>query len=301
MAVSNTVQKIRDDHMTITDDGVVNLTFHSLQEATDVAEKMLDSGDRHTSSTNETFADRRDWSGNVTAHEAFDLATYGWQEGGEKGDGVARDALSLIEGEVEDMTFTQSWDVAGSEVDVGAYCLGTPECMIEYEPVTISRAGRVISLVASVCYSGGIHTDTIMNRGAYVTGLAQALQRTGHEVELWAYIPVRSREGGKQAQVRVLVKGTKDVVDPSRIAWAFSHPSSLRVVGFLLMGAFPKDYQWPGYGSPADPQHDQPEGTIYLPSLSSDSSRNESQHQAMLKILQDLGLVREDANPEDLR
>ncbi len=300
MADPKVLRKVRDDHMTISDDDVVNLTFHSLQEAVDVAEKMLDSGNRHVSSASTDFNERRYWSGNVTAREAFDLATYGWEEGGEKGDGVARDALSLIEGEVEDMAFSQTWDVAGSEVDVGAYCLGTPECMIEYEPVTISRAGRVVSLVASVCYSGAIDTQTIMNRGAYITGLAQALQRTGHEVELWAYIPVYSPVSKKHAQVRVLVKGTKDVVDPSRIAWAFSHPSTLRVVGFLLMGAFPEDRHWPGYGSVAEPERDQPEGTIYLPSLSSDS-RNESQHQAMLKILQDLGLVKEDHNPDDLR
>ena len=40
-----------------------------------------------------------------------------------------------------------TWDVTGSEVDIGAYLSGVPECMVDAVPRQVSRRGKVVTFL----------------------------------------------------------------------------------------------------------------------------------------------------------
>jgi len=268
---------------------ITRRTYQSLAEFADVANVEY-------LGRQATFTKNRDeWAG-ATCEEAFGLASNGWADGLTKATEIVNNALALVEREHPAQTFESYHDVVGGQVDVGRYLAGMPECMVEYEMPPISRVGRVVTLVASVSYSGAISSESAFKRGAAITALALALEATGHETELWADLSSESRNG-HFSYVRVLVKGAHDLVDPERIAFAYGHPAMLRRLGFMESFAMPANMHLSfglgkGYGLPTDCEHDLPDGTIYLPSLRSssdvpDADRFVTDHLRSLGLLSD--------------
>lgn len=211
-------------------------------------------------------------------------------------------AISYVHKETELHTWEPVWDVTGGAVDVGAYVTGVPENMVRYDPAPVSNVGRVITLCASVCYSGALSVDTVLRRGVALTALALALEETGHAVELWADLSTsgRARSGGRMYAIRtrVLVKGAHDFVDHSRIAYAYAHPTMLRHLGFAQWDGAPEKFHTPcslggGYGSVTQPLRDLPDGTLYLPGLRSSADVPEPER-FVIDTLRDLGLITPD-------
>jgi len=194
------------------------------------------------------------------------LALNGWHDATPDPIVLAREAIELIEKEIPHTTFTSTSDVVGSAVNIAAFNMGIPECMVRPKLMEISRAGRIITLCASNVYSGSMKHETIIKRGATITALALALQDTGHNVEIWAdcTVPYKGYNSRQYARVRVLVKGAHDIIDPSRILYMFAHPTSARQLCYRALGTIR------GYNaSPTNPIEDMEDGTIYMPSLKS--------------------------------
>jgi hypothetical protein len=125
-----------------------------------------------------------------------------------------------------------------------------------------------------VCYSGAVKAPTLIERGRAVAALALALAHLGYGIEVYADATVEPFEGGKQIQVRTLVKSATDELDPARLIYALAHPSMLRVWSMGAMWLAPKDYREANsvggmYGCPIDPLENLPDGTIYLPCVRS--------------------------------
>jgi hypothetical protein len=203
---------------------------------------------------------------------AHELARDGWTEQTDAIYEIVDRALELVEREQPFETLKHYASVSGGGIDIAAYLSGVPECMTEYEPQPISRAGRTVALVASGSYSAAVSTENMVKRGSAVTALALALERTQHAVEIW--LDHSYGTFGNTDQVyrsRVLVKGPRDVIDPERIAFALAHPSSFRRLGFAAALRAPKAVRdaigigaGGGYGLPTNPALDLPDGTIYL-------------------------------------
>lgn len=235
----------------------------------------------------------KNFSGVSTWKEAAALAIDGWAGEAAKAEEVALAAVESIEAEYDMPAFRSYYDVTGSDVDVARFLSGEPECMIGYEMVQTPRAGRVITLCASVSVSGSIKADTITRRGYGIAALAFALERIGFATELWADL---SAQGGKDsAHVRVLVKGPSDELDAARVMFAYAHPAMLRVLALGAMHTLPKAAHNSlgvgfSYGSPMDPKRDLPDGTIYLPSISSAYDVPDADV-ALRQHMKDLGII----------
>lgn len=254
------------------------VTYWSLDEYADAAEKH---GKGKTAGTDDC-----NWAG-ASFTDSLTLARKGWTAELKSSLDLAESAVTMAEKEHMMDSFNQpQWDVTGAQVDIGAYLAGTPECMIDYPLSETSKAGRVITLCASISYSGSIGPSTIKRRGQCMTALALALSQLGHNTEMW--LDISGGHGASEWHIRVLVKGADDEIDPARIMFAYAHPAALRQLGFAAVEAMGKSTMV----IPIAPTEDLPEGTIYLPEICSDRDVPKAD-KFLEKHLGELGLLAE--------
>lgn len=256
-------------------------TYWSLDEFADACESMPYGGGQA----------RPDFNMDCDQAKSRQLARLGWDEYLSETLNIAESALELCDRELDILKPEMRYDVAGDSVDIGRYLAGEPECMTDYPLQPTSSHGRVIILEANVIVSSAISVDTFIRRGQVITALAMVLQQLGHSCELWVGSAVHTFGSRKDVAVRILVKGANDTVDPSRILFAYAHPAFSRN---LTLGAL----DWMGNGHSRgqinglceDMPHDLPEGTLYLPNLT--SSRDLPEAPEMLKdLLRQLDLL----------
>lgn len=208
-----------------------------------------------------------------SASEALDLARNGWSDEMSATLSVADDAIAKVQTEHTLLTFVPTFDVQGCDVDLGRYLSGEPECMVDYPLTPIVKAGRVITVCASMSISGAVSTVAMIRRGQAVTALALALSKLGYALEVWVDLTGKPMGGnGKTSVTRVLVKSAHDVTDPERLLFALAHPAMLRVFGFAALMLFGNETGCNStWQTPQDPIQDLPAGTIYLPRVMSSS------------------------------
>ena len=237
------------------------------------------------------------FTGVSSQREALELARNGWDAEIDTALSVAENAVSKVERECDISTFTPVFDVLGCEVDVARYLDGTPENMIDYPLVPTVRAGRIITLCASIGRSSIVSVDTIMRRGHTVVALALALSTLGYGIEVWTDATV-DFDGTHRVQIRTLVKAAGDPVDAARLMYALAHPSMHRVLTFVTRwGSCPQPWAqlvtaYSG-GFPTNPIADLPDGAIYLPSVRSDRDVPNADEQ-LVRYLQELDIVPQD-------
>lgn len=240
------------------------VTCYSLNELVDLAKDVRDTAG---TSYDGYHPDDSEWVG-ATWDECEALATLGWTEKLDETLTAVASAISLVEREVNLSVFEPTLGVAGNMVDMGRYLAGDPRNMWSFPMVEVPAVGRVVTLCASVCYSSGCSHDEIIRRGMVVSAFAFALERLGLGVEMWADATTNG-ERDRNPSVLVRLKGAHDYLDPSRVLYAYAHPSMLRRLCFAAGSRIP-GYQERYHGNiwcryVADPGRDAlPEGTIYL-------------------------------------
>lgn len=213
------------------------------------------------------------WGDLATWDDVLTTAANGWDQHLTEVLALAEDAVDTVEAMTDQVTFQTVYDVTGTDVDVGRYLTGIPECMIDYPLIEVPRVGRVITVCASVSVSGSVSAATIVQRGQVLTALAMHLSRLGLNLELWADF---STSGGT---IRTLVKGANDVIDPARILYAYAHPSMLRGLGFALWQDLTDQGTrgGPASNAPAAPNRvGMPEETVYLGEVYSGSGASDA-------------------------
>lgn len=264
-------------------------TFDSVGELARVAIPFVDDGTYDYTSAK--------WAGFESTEQLRTLAVDGWGEEATAALDIARSVVETVHKEHNMPSFRAVWDTSGCEVDVARYLSRVPENMIDYEMVHVPRTGRVVTLVASTSVSGAVGPDSIKRRGYAVAALAFALSEIGLTTELW--IDSTTDDSGTIADsTRVLVKGPNDELDPARIMFAYAHPALQRGLMLSSRHAWPADARERNhvggyYGSPADPIHDMPEGTIYLPCVLSDEDVPDA-YRFVTDHLRQLGLLGEE-------
>ncbi|WP_163507074.1 DUF7192 family protein [Fodinicola acaciae] len=170
-----------------------------------------------------------DWHGASWA-EAIDLAVDGWPLALEEAD-VSIGELREHSGLSHAATILEpSWDVTGSEVDIGAYLSGIPECMVDAVPRATSRRGKVVTFLIPATYSHRIGHDVITNRGLALATLCAAIIDAGHSVEIWVAYTGWLKEERFSAAARVIEAG--EPFDVGRLIFAVAHPAMLRRLWF---------------------------------------------------------------------
>ena len=277
------------------DPKIIRSEFDSMEEFAAYAEPFIKDRPEYSNGMRTDLSWRTNFYGSdcPTPGTAFRMARDGWDKHLQETIEISRSAVETVEAETTLQTFTPVWDVTGAMVDVGEYLAGVPECMIEIPPSPTTKTGRVVTLCASVSYSSAINEKTLTARGKVITALALELSRLGISTELYADFSARG--GALRQNLRVLVKGPNDILDPAKILFAYAHPGMLRVLGLTSMHGLPSRFQdalnvGSTYGAPQAPEKDLPEGTIYLPELSSNKDIPDAATE-LTRYLTELGLV----------
>lgn len=197
------------------------------------------------------------WSGGVrTVEEAAHLAYAGWDEGAQRALRLRLEVRDRIDSlGIEGMDAVESYDVCGAYVDVGAYCEGEPECMVEYEEQMMPRQ-RVARIFVQINYNGGMDVPQIERRGVAISAVVDALEGHGMQCEVWAVDSVRrgSWGSGNLLLHAICVKKAGQLLPMDRIAYMLGHPSAFRGLlaacrhtlhGFTFGGAepMPEEYR----------------------------------------------------------
>lgn len=166
------------------------------------------------------------WAGG-SWEEALRLARDGWTTVLPEVDAEVAELRERVRDEVSSMGLVPTWDVTGSEVDVGAYLSGEPECMVDAVPQRISTRGRVVSFVVP---AGFVHTtphSAVHNRGVALAALCSAITASGHSVEVWsgfcAYVG-----GTERFAATARVVSAAEPLDMGRLMFVMAHPAMLR-------------------------------------------------------------------------
>lgn len=198
--------------------------------------------------------------------------------------------------------FVTTFDVAGSEVDMGRYMAGEPECMSESMPMKVMRTGRVIKIAVPVCYSSMINAETVKARGAAVMALVNAFAMMQHPVEIYACLAIHGsgnyqREDGTRGDPRlsyvIKVQDADQPLNMGRVMYALAHPTMLRQLIFALEHQENDDVIWKfsigsgyghaPYGATIDDLNINIENAIILPELRSNSGWSEEESVAWIK------------------
>lgn len=150
-------------------------------------------------------------------------------------------------------TLEPAWDVTGSEVDIGAYLAGVPECMVDAVPRQTSRRGRIVAFLVPACYSNKTPHALIQNRGIALATLCSAIIAAGHGVEIWSGFVGLLGDDRIHAVARVVSAG--EPLDLGRLIFAVAHPLMLRRLWFAVWDAEdPELAEWvrdENYGFPS--------------------------------------------------
>jgi hypothetical protein len=192
-------------------------------------------------------ADSRDpaetaWAG-ASWEDAVQLAIDGWPLALEEADVTVaqlRDAAGLSDSVV---MLEPTWDVTGSEVDVGAYLSGIPECMVDAVPREVSRRGKVITFLVPAGYVHTVEHQVIINRGLALATLCTAIIDAGHSVEIWSgftgWLHLPEVEQRFHGVARVIEAG--EPFDIGRLIFAVAHPAMLRRLWLGVWDAQPAE------------------------------------------------------------
>ncbi|MFZ1694678.1 MAG: hypothetical protein WAT74_15885 [Flavobacteriales bacterium] len=186
--------------------------------------------------------DDSDWAGVRTWPEAKAMAISGWREGLERIERYRAQIAPVITQQV--LRPRQVYSMAGHYVDVGSYLANDPECFITREYEQRNYPGRLFKLVCSVSFSAAITPETIIQRGAMVCALVDAIEYAGHRVEVVcndastisqaeAYRNGHHKPDG-WFEVSVVVKKSQQPLEMTDLAFCLAHPAMLRRMMFSV-------------------------------------------------------------------
>lgn len=224
--------------------------------------------------------------------QACEMTVTGWSEPVPDAMRMASAALRSVADEQETTSLDLVSAPFGARVNVARFVAGVPECMVLPKLTKVSRAGRVVSVCASVVSSGGVSPEELRKRGAAAMALVMAIERTGHSVELIADYTTdgRGRYGHSSrylGRTRVIIKRPTDRLDPALAMFALGHAAFQRQLVFRACSRL----RTGSNATPKDPIQDLPDGTIYLPSYDLWQSSQYDGETFVRRHLGELGLM----------
>ncbi|GAA2449069.1 DUF7192 family protein [Streptomyces macrosporus] len=178
-----------------------------------------------------------EWAG-AGWEEALRLATDGWTQVVPEADVSVAALREHVRDEVLTTSLVPTRDVTGSEVDVGAYLAGEPECMVDAVPQRISTRGRVVTFLVPAAYVNTTPHAFVRNRGLALAALCSAIVTAGHSVEIWSGFCARLDEGRCAAVARVV--SAAEPLDLGRLVFSLAHPAMLRRLWLAVWDSAPE-------------------------------------------------------------
>lgn len=209
------------------------------------------------------------WSGVLTWEQAKRMAISGWREGMKEIEKYRAQILPIIAEKV--LRPEQIYSIAGYNVDVGSFLANEPECFISREYEEKNYPGRIYKIVCSISFSSAISPETIIQRGAMICALIDAIEFAGHRAEVicndaTSIVNYAEYRQGKHKErgwfeTSVMVKKSTQPLEMTDLAFCLAHPAMLRRIMFSVAELNGWSDFADGYGYPAEATD---KGDIYI-------------------------------------
>jgi hypothetical protein len=207
----------------------IKRSFETFDALLDFAEGATDMREGARASR-EINSSRNAWAGTRDFDTAIRQARFGWPEGLEKIAAVS-DAVNAAIAQRsmtrQEVTFAHS----GAVVDIGRFCGGEPECMMNFiEDATAGK--KIVQVRVNVAASCSNKPERLFNRGAAVVALVDLLEQNGFSCEIVVFETMSARRHCYTVEAPVKVCGYQ--LDRDRLAFALCSPAFLRRVLFSV-------------------------------------------------------------------
>jgi hypothetical protein len=203
---------------------------------------------------------RDEWAGGTkNLQEAVDMGRVGYRAVRPEVDRMVGDLVDRISGRL-DNRYEYRHNVCGSDVDMGRYVEGVPECMTEWVSEPAEAMGRVVKVVINQAASAYVTAEQIRARGAAVVALVDTIHKLGVGLEVWFEVGISDSgvDKGNRYGFAVKIHSSEDPMDIDSIMFALAHPSMFRRGVFSAMEMSEKAKQMGatgaggGYGWPCN-------------------------------------------------
>ncbi|MBZ0158413.1 MAG: hypothetical protein K8I29_19620 [Alphaproteobacteria bacterium] len=227
--------------MQLTKEGKLNIiTFDSTE---DIFRYIQDVPETNFS---KRYPVNKDWCA-MTFAEAEKCLISGWPEGSE----VIALIADVLESKMEiEAGISYNYDVTGECIDVGAYLEGVPECWLAAVPE--ERQKPSLEIIVNCSISSGVKESKIINRGAVITALIDALHRHyALKVNFVERCNGEHENGFNRENLRIeLPVDTRNGYSRDMIAFLTACPAYLRRILFAVTEKVFKKDHCHGYGTP---------------------------------------------------
>lgn len=208
-----------------------------------------------------------DWGGGLDWNESKRVALMGWQNGLIEIDKFQARVNELITSKI--VRHKPVYAVAGNYIDIGNYLSNDPECFITKEYDENNHKGKIITIVCSISFSSDISPETIIQRGAMVCALIDAIEYAGYRAEVICNETSSkyssNRDGNNKEcgwfEVDVTIKKANQPLNQIELAFCLAHPAMLRRVMFSVAEIEGWSDYTSNYGYPAKATN---KGDIYI-------------------------------------
>ena len=235
------------------------------------------------------------WSGSLSWDEAKSLALKGWKEGLKEVEKYQAKLSPFIAEKV--LRHQQVFAISGYNVDVGSYLANDPECFISRVNEERNYPGKIFTIVCSISFSADIQPETIIQRGAMICALIDAIEYAGHRAEVICndascrngsldYRNGKYKENG-WFEVDITIKKADQPLELIELAFCLAHPSMLRRIMFSVAEIEGWSDYTGNYGVPATATN---KGDIYVQEIFSGEVSDDKAIDWVLTELKKLGV-----------
>lgn len=218
----------------------------------------------------DSYAHRKDsrenhnleWSGGLTWEEAKLMAISGWRDGMSEIEKYRAQISPRVTEKV--LRPQQIYAVAGYNVDIGSFLANEPECFIARTYEEKNYPGRIYKIVCSISFSAAIEPETIIQRGALICALIDAIEFAGHRAEVICNhaMSIKNNTEYRQGKIKekgwfetsVIIKKSTQPPEMTDLAFCLAHPAMLRKIMFSVAelngwSDFANNYGYPAEGT----------------------------------------------------
>jgi hypothetical protein len=227
------------------------------------------------------------WSGGLTWEQAKSMAISGWRDGMIEIEKYRTKILPIIAEKV--LRLKQINSISGYCVDVGSF--------ISREYEERNYPGQIYKIVCSISFSAAITPETIIQRGAMICALIDAIEYAGHRAEVVCNDAMsvghseEYRKGKYKNQgwmeISVVVKKTSQPLEMTDLAFCLAHPAMLRRIMFSVAEIEGWSDFVNNYGYPAEATD---KGDIYLREIFSGTVPDDKAIKWVFEELEKLGI-----------
>ncbi|MCG2612370.1 hypothetical protein LZZ90_12715 [Flavobacterium sp. SM15] len=204
--------------------------YLKFENLTDFWSKAFSESTAYRKSSRDDSFFNLDWYGNSTWSQAKQIAQQGWLEALPE---IEKYRIVLNEMIADKLvSYLPVYAFQGRVIEMGNYLANDPEHFIIRDYNEQVNEGKIITLVCSVSFSAAICSETIIQRGAMICALVDALEYSGYRVEL--ICNHNSKSGSYSFEVDVVVKKANQGLQMAEIVFCLAHPAMLRRMMFSV-------------------------------------------------------------------